>query len=121
MHGRHTPYDAAVGGADHPVLEVRQQGRRPLFVQIREPLEIGRECDGILLLDLQASRRHAVVSPRGGTVLLEDVGSTNGTFLDGVRISSPVVLTPGAVAQVGDTVIDGSIRTRLDQLRAQIG
>jgi len=95
----------AVGGAGHPVVEVRQQGRRPLFVQIREPLEIGRECDGILLLDLQASRRHAIVSPRGDTVLLEDVGSTNGTFLDGVRISSPVVLTPGAVAQVGDTTL----------------
>lgn len=87
------------------MVEVRQQGRRPLFVQIREPLEIGRECDGILLLDLQASRRHAIVSPRGDTVLLEDVGSTNGTFLDGVRISSPVVLTPGAVAQVGDTTL----------------
>ncbi|HEX4903078.1 MAG TPA: adenylate/guanylate cyclase domain-containing protein [Acidimicrobiales bacterium] len=94
-----------MGGAGHPVVEVRQQGRRPLFVEIREPLEIGRECDGILLLDLQASRRHAVVSPRGDTVLLEDVGSTNGTFLDGVRISSPVVLTPGAVAQVGDTTL----------------
>jgi class 3 adenylate cyclase len=93
------------GGTGHPVIEVRQQGRRPLFVQVREPLEIGRECDGILLLDLQASRRHALLSPRGTTVVIEDVGSTNGTFLDGARISSAVVLTPGAVAQVGDTTL----------------
>lgn len=89
----------------HPLVEIKQQGRRSLFVQIREPLEIGRECDGILLLDLQASRRHAVLSPRGDAVVVEDVGSTNGTFLDGDRITSPVVLTRGNVVQIGDTTL----------------
>ena len=89
----------------HPMVEIRQQGRRPLFVQVREPLEIGRECDGILLMDLQASRRHATLSPRGDAIVVEDVGSTNGTFLDGARISSPVVLTRGTVVQIGDTTL----------------
>lgn len=89
----------------HPLVEIRQQGRRPLFVEIREPLEIGRECDGILLMDLQASRRHATLSPRGDAVVVEDVGSTNGTFLDGQRITSAVVLTGGSVVQIGDTTL----------------
>ena len=89
----------------HPTIEIRQQGRRALYVEIRDALEIGRECDGILLADPQASRRHATLSPRGDRVLVEDVGSTNGTFLDGERISSAVVLMPGATVQIGDTVL----------------
>ena len=87
------------------MIEVRQQGRRSLFVELREPLEIGRECDGILVLDAQASRRHAMLSPRNDQVLVEDLGSTNGTFLDGERISSAVVLMPGSLVQLGDTVL----------------
>ena len=90
----------------HPMIEIRQPGRRSLFVEIREPLEIGRECDGILLLDAQASRRHAVLSPRNDQVVVEDVGSTNGTFLDGTQISSAVVLMAGSKVQIGDTILE---------------
>lgn len=90
----------------HPVLEIKQPGRRPLFVELREPIEIGRECDGVLIADGQASRRHANLAPRGETVVVEDLGSTNGTHLDGHRISSPVVLMAGAVLQVGDTTVE---------------
>lgn len=89
----------------HPIVEISQPGRRTLHVQVREPLEIGRECDGIVLVDLQASRRHATLSPRGETVVVEDLGSSNGTFLDGVRITSAVVLTAASTVQMGDTVL----------------
>ena len=89
----------------HPLIVVKQEGRKPLYVQIREPVEIGRECDGILLVDGQASRRHALLSPRGDTVVVEDLGSTNGTLLDGARISSAVVLLPSAIVRIGDTVV----------------
>ncbi len=89
----------------HPTVEVRQQNRRPLYVEIREPIEVGRECDGLLLADAQASRRHAMLSPRGTGIVVEDVGSTNGTFLDGERISSAVVMLAGSVVQIGDTVL----------------
>jgi adenylate cyclase len=90
----------------HPLIQIRQPGRRPLFVELREPLEIGRECDGILIADGQASRRHANLAPRGDTVVVEDLGSTNGTHLDGNPIASAVVLMPGAVMQVGDTTLE---------------
>jgi adenylate cyclase len=89
----------------HPVVVIKQEGRRPLYLQIREPIEIGRECDGILLADGQASRRHATLSPRKDSVIVEDLGSTNGTLLDGAPISSAVVLLPGSVIRIGDTVL----------------
>jgi class 3 adenylate cyclase len=89
----------------HPLVVVKQEGRKPLYVEIREPMEIGRECDGILLVDGQASRRHALLSPSGQSVLVEDLGSTNGTLLDGSPISSTVVLLPSAIVRIGDTVV----------------
>ncbi|HJR25756.1 MAG TPA: adenylate/guanylate cyclase domain-containing protein [Acidimicrobiales bacterium] len=89
----------------HPVVVVKQEGRRPLYVEVREPIDVGRECDGLLLSDPQASRRHASLSPRGTGVVVEDLGSTNGTFLDGSQIGSAVVLMPGSVVRIGDTVL----------------
>jgi adenylate cyclase len=97
----------------HPVIVVKQEGRRALHVQVREPLEIGRECDGIILTDGQASRRHASLTPRGDSVIVEDLGSTNGTLLDGSRISSAVVMMPSSIIRIGDTVlqlvVDGAL------------
>jgi class 3 adenylate cyclase len=89
----------------NPVIVVKQEGRQPLYVQVRGPLEVGRECDGLLLADPQASRRHARLTPRGDAVLVEDLGSTNGTSLDGVAITSAVVLVAGSVLRIGDTVL----------------
>ncbi len=89
----------------HPVIVLKQEGRRPLYLQVREPVDVGRECDGILLADPQASRRHATLTPRGDGVVVEDLGSTNGTHLDGTRISSAVVLVAGSILRIGDTVI----------------
>lgn len=89
----------------HPLIVVKQEGRRPLYLEVREPIEIGRECDGVILADAQSSRRHASLSPRGDTVIVEDLGSTNGTFLDGTRTTSAVVLLPGSVVRIGDSVI----------------
>ena len=91
---------------EYPVIIVKQPNRHTLRLQVVEPLEVGRECDGLLIADAQASRRHALITPRGAEVLIEDLGSTNGTFLDGARVEMPVVLRPGAVVAVGDTTIE---------------
>jgi len=72
--------------AAHPVVVVKQTDRRPLYVQVREKLEIGRECDGLLIDDLQCSRRHVSLTPHNGAVVVEDLGSTNGTFVNGESI-----------------------------------
>ena len=63
---------------------------------------IGRHPDsGIFLDDVTVSRRHArVLAEEGGTYLVEDVGSLNGTYLDGERVER-AALREGAQVQVG--------------------
>ncbi len=91
---------------EYPVIVVKQVNRKSLRVQITEPLEIGRECDGLLIADSQISRRHVQLTLRGTDVMVEDLQSTNGTFLDGTRIDVPVLLRPGSVVRVGDTTLE---------------
>lgn len=69
------------------------------------PLTIGRSADNDVTLDADtfASTQHARVEPRRDGVWLEDIGSTNGTFLNGAQVSRPRRLTPGDVIRVGET------------------
>jgi class 3 adenylate cyclase len=89
-----------------PVIIVRQPDKKPLYIQLHEPLDIGRECDGILIADAQVSRRHATLEVVGDHVVVSDLGSTNGTLLDGMRIDTSVALRPGTVVQLGDTTVE---------------
>lgn len=89
----------------HPVVEIRQPNYPPLFVSVRGPLEIGRECRGLLLADPQASRRHLLIDVSGDAVTVNDLGSTNGSTIDGVPIAAPTVLAPGKVVRCGETTI----------------
>jgi class 3 adenylate cyclase len=86
-----------------PILEIRQPGRRPLQVVVSERLDIGRACDGILLADPDVSRRHAELSREGDTLMIRDLGSTNGTSINGSRISGAVRMIPDDVVKVGLT------------------
>jgi class 3 adenylate cyclase len=88
-----------------PLLEVRQPGRRPLLVGVQGELEVGRDCDGLLLSDDEVSRRHAVFRAGDQGLEVEDLGSTNGTFVDGNRISAPTAIGPGAVVRLGATEV----------------
>lgn len=87
------------------VVEVREPGRTPLRVVITGPLVIGRDCDGLLLGDQQISRRHIELrsTPRG--VEVTDLGSTNGTYLDGERFTGSVPLPVGSVVRLGVTTV----------------
>jgi len=55
--------------------------------------------------DLEISRSHAQVKWRGGYFWIEDVGSTHGTFVNGLRIFGPQVLQPGDEVRLGRTVL----------------
>src|SRR2546430_2528170 len=63
---------------------------------------IGREGD-LRIDDRQASRRHAAVRPVLEGVEVEDLGSSNGTFVDGERIEGKVTLREGATLRIGQT------------------
>lgn len=75
--------------------------RRPLDSR---DITIGREDENDIALDDEfSSARHARVEPRRDGVWVEDIGSTNGTFVNGTRISAARRLKPGDVIRVGNT------------------
>jgi Inner membrane component of T3SS, cytoplasmic domain len=63
----------------------------------------GAENDVNLARDEYASSKHARVEPRRDGVWVEDVGSTNGTYLNGIRLTRAKKLAPGDVVRVGET------------------
>lgn len=68
---------------------------------------IGRAPSCTLVLDDDySSSRHARVFPEGDQWLVEDMGSTNGTFLDDQRITGAVPVRPGAQIRVGQSVLE---------------
>jgi pSer/pThr/pTyr-binding forkhead associated (FHA) protein len=69
------------------------------------PLTVGRgpQNDVTLEGDDYASARHARIEPRRDGVWVEDIGSTNGTFLNGIKLTRERKLTPGDVVRVGET------------------
>lgn len=92
-------------GPVHPVVEIRQPNQPPLFISIRGLIEVGRECNGLLLADPQVSRRHLSLDADAGRVIVNDLGSTNGSTLDGARLTAPSVLVPGSEVKCGETTI----------------
>ena len=68
-------------------------------------LVVGRseQNDIALTGDEFASARHARIEPRRDGVWVHDLGSTNGTYVNGVQIDRPRRLTPGDVVRVGET------------------
>jgi predicted component of type VI protein secretion system len=65
---------------------------------------IGREGCDVNLMDPEVSRRHATIRDQGGNLAIEDLGSTNGTFVNDQRISVVTVLNDGDVVRLGNTV-----------------
>lgn len=69
-------------------------------------ITIGRAPDSTLIIDDDyASSRHARIYPSEGSWVVEDLGSTNGTWIDRTRITSPTVLPVGAPLRVGRTTL----------------
>ncbi len=69
-------------------------------------ITIGRAPDSTLIIDDDyASSRHARIYPSEGSWVVEDLGSTNGTWIDRSRITSPTVLPVGAPLRVGRTTL----------------
>jgi predicted component of type VI protein secretion system len=66
---------------------------------------LGREpINDIMLQELEISRRHASITFADGRYTIEDLNSTNGTFVNGRKISTPVALREGDLIDLGDTV-----------------
>ena len=71
-----------------------------------DQITIGRDSvNGIVINDAEISRRHARLTFQGGKYVLEDLGSTNGTFVNGQRLAGPRVLKPGEVVSFGEQIV----------------
>lgn len=68
-------------------------------------LRVGRAPDNDLIIagDEYVSARHARFDPRRDGVYIEDAGSTNGTFVNGIRLTSARRLAPGDAVKIGGT------------------
>lgn len=70
------------------------------------PITVGRAADSTLVLqDDYSSSRHARFFPSDGQWIVEDLGSTNGTWIDRTRITGPTVLRVGSKVRVGRTTL----------------
>jgi Inner membrane component of T3SS, cytoplasmic domain len=68
---------------------------------------IGRANDSTLVLaDDYASNRHARLVPRDGQWFVEDLGSTNGTYLDRAKVTGPTPVPLGVPIRIGKTVLE---------------
>ncbi len=69
-------------------------------------ITLGRAPDSTLVIDDDyASSRHARLYPGDDGWIVEDLGSTNGTWIDRTRITSPTVLPPGVPLRIGRTTL----------------
>ena len=103
-----------------------EAGRR---VELGVQVVIGRRDADLVLEDPEVSRRHAVLRRSGESVVIEDLDSTNGTFVKGERIRTPITVGPGDQVRVGRTTLEiepdqraedtiVSIPLRPDQIRS---
>jgi len=85
------------------------------------PISIGRNAQQTLAFadDPEMSRLHARVSLAGGTVVVEDLGSTNGTFVDDRRVAGTTMLREGNVLRVGQQLLKYERRSKSDVARSQ--
>jgi serine/threonine protein kinase len=76
-------------------------------IQVRDELLIGRQAseEGQLGQDAEISREHARIARTGDHFVVEDLGSTNGTFVNGRRITKAEILSPGDRIQMGATTL----------------
>lgn len=82
-------------------VRVAEPGRTPLHLVIHRPTDIGRDCDGLLLADAELSRQHLRLAEAGGRLTVQDLGSTNGTRIDGSPVTSPTTIGAGQVVTFG--------------------
>ncbi len=96
---------AALEGDFAPRLVVaRAEGHSPgVAYDLMDPVTLGRGNVELKLEDSFASSRHAQITRQGRTVVIEDLGSTNGTYLNGQVLSGPQPLHDGDRVRIGDS------------------
>lgn len=81
-------------------------GAKPVRLSLRLPTVIGRSAESTLKVrQAHVSRRHCKLYEYKGELAVRDLGSSNGTFVNGQRIDGPVFLQPGDQLRVGSVTL----------------
>ncbi|MGH9076796.1 MAG: FAD-dependent oxidoreductase [Acidimicrobiales bacterium] len=91
--------------AEPPVVEIREPGQPVRRVVLDRAIEVGRECDGEILDDPGVSRHHIKLVPSPLALSVVDLGSRNGTLVNGNPLSGRATLEVGDIVRLGGTDI----------------
>jgi hypothetical protein len=88
-------------------LTIHADGAKPRTVALDASTTVGRgaECE-LRVEDTYASQQHARLFPKGGGWYVEDLGSTNGTFVNEQKLVAPALLQPGDRVRIGTTELE---------------
>jgi pSer/pThr/pTyr-binding forkhead associated (FHA) protein len=89
-----------------PTLHIKTGPLAGQQIEVKRNLTIGREDADLAIDDGELSRRHAIVRLIDGGLEVEDLGSKNGTLVDGRPIEGPTLMAGGARLEVGTTVFE---------------
>jgi hypothetical protein len=86
---------------------IHTEGAKPRTVPVGGNMVVGRtpECE-LALDDTFVSQQHARLFAKNGSWYVEDLGSTNGTFVNDQRLAAPAMVQPGDRVRVGTTVLE---------------
>ena len=108
--GSHLGADSSAGRTKRVAGElaiVRSETQTGIVVRVVDSVVLGRSPEADALLDdPYASMFHLRLTMDANTMSLTDLGTTNGTYVNGRRITSPVALNPGDSVQVGKTIME---------------
>jgi pSer/pThr/pTyr-binding forkhead associated (FHA) protein len=87
-------------------LSMQSEGGEPRIVEVVRAIVVGRSPEAdVTLADGSASGRHARFEVAEGKLCVEDLGSTNGTFVNGRPATGRTTLAPGDTVDIGETVV----------------
>jgi pSer/pThr/pTyr-binding forkhead associated (FHA) protein len=88
-------------------ITIHADGERPRTISLDATTTIGRgpECE-LRIDDTYASQQHARLFPKGAGWYVEDLGSTNGTFVNDQQLVAPALLQPGDRVRIGTTELE---------------
>lgn len=88
-------------------LVIYADGAKPRTLKLAASMVIGRSPDCELLIDdTYASQQHARIFGKNGSWYVEDLGSTNGTYVNDQKLAAPAMIQPGDRVRVGTTVLE---------------
>jgi pSer/pThr/pTyr-binding forkhead associated (FHA) protein len=89
------------------LVVVRSESQAGLHFSVRDVAVVGRSPEAdVMLEDAYASEFHMRLVAKDGRLVLHDLGSTNGTYVNGRRVTSPLALNRGDAVQIGKTVLE---------------